>query len=78
MGSPRKISAHCASCPQWLELFAADPSRALSPTEEHRRWEDEGRDAERLARLEQTVSDTQARRAAGAARFAAPRNILED
>jgi len=76
-GSARRISHHTTECAPWLELFEADPSRALSPEAEYQRWQREGRQEERDAHLAAVTSEARVRRSAAADRFRR-RDILAD
>jgi hypothetical protein len=76
-GSLCRIEKHTPSCPDWLDLFAADPSCALSPREEYVRWQTSGRAEDRAGRVAAAVSGVAERRAAGAGRFSPP-DLLDD
>jgi hypothetical protein len=68
-GSECLVGRHTVGCPDWLELFARDPSQALSPRESYRRWKDGGKAAERDARLRAVAFEVAVRREAGSDRF---------
>jgi hypothetical protein len=71
------VEAHQAGCPVFAAAYRADPDGVLSPGDEYASWLEHGRPAERTAAHEQTVADTDDRRAAMASRFAT-KDILED
>jgi hypothetical protein len=65
-------------CPEYKELYRSDRARALDPAAEYQRWLDQDKAAERDDRRAAAVVLVDERRAAGAARFARPRDILAD
>lgn len=80
--SLRKISTHIVSCPDYAELFQSDPSKALDPAAEHRRFQTEDRSPEARAeqrgeRLLVRFADINRQQAASTARWAKPPSILD-
>lgn len=76
-GPKKAVSAHILRCPDWARKYREDPPSALLPEEEYERWLQQDRPGERAAALRERVAETDAHRAAMAARFAS-RDILED
>lgn len=81
-GPRKKIENHVLSCPQYLELFRADPARALDPVTEARRYAQEdtcaARAARRDVRLRERFAEMDAHASAQADRWRVPHDILED
>ena len=76
-GQPGRVRAHAVACSRFAELYRSDPAAALDPEEEYRRWQADGRGAERAARYDEQVADTDARRAAMASRYVT-KDLMED
>ncbi len=65
------------SCPKFAAAYRSGPDSVLPPEAEYERYRQEGKPAAKAAAHEQTVADTDTRRAAMADRFAT-RDFLED
>jgi hypothetical protein len=76
-GTEKANRAHVLSCERWAELYRQDPARALEPEEEHARYQEQDRPAEREARLAALMADTAGRRRQSLDRFRR-RDPLED
>jgi hypothetical protein len=71
------VEAHQVSCPNFAAAYRADPDSIFSPADEYASWLEHGKPAAKTAAHEQTVADTDTRRAAMATRFAT-RDFLDD
>jgi hypothetical protein len=69
---------HTRYCPQFKDLYARDPDRALDPEAEFIRWRDNDRADFRAGRRDAAVTEVERRRAEQKARWATPPDILED
>ena len=76
-GPLKAVTDHVLQCRDWAKAYREDPSSALPPGEEYERWLRQDKAGERAAALREKVAETDAQRAAMAARFAS-RDILED
>ena len=76
-GELKAVTSHVLRCPAWAALYRADPARALTPAGEYDRWAAKEQAAEKAARHDVVVGDTQRRRDVQADRFRT-RDPLED
>jgi hypothetical protein len=77
-GPPKKVQAHIMTCPDYAELYRADPARALPPEAEHARWAAQDKEADKAARRAALAEAGAARRADQVGRFARLPDILDD
>lgn len=81
-GSPRKVNQHLLACSEFQELFRTDPAAALDAQSEYRRFREqdtpESRAQNRDARLTVLFADQERLLVRQQARWATPRDLLED
>lgn len=68
-GESRAVGRHIVRCPAWAALYRDSPERALGAEDEHRRWSQEDKADDHLARIATLRAETDGRRAAMATRF---------
>lgn len=80
--SPKKVSTHVVSCPQYLLLHQTDPALCLSPAAEAEKYRRENtaeaRAARRDTRLHHRFAELDRLQAAQANRWQRPPDLLDD
>jgi hypothetical protein len=76
-GLLKAVNAHIVTCSQWAVLYKQDREAVLEPADELVRWEQQDKDGERAARVQERITQTDERRAVMMDRFTA-RDPLED
>ncbi len=79
----RKVQLHALTCPEYLDLYRTDPVRCLDPDAEYARYQAEDNNPEARAerrdiRLRRRFLDTEQANARQAARWATPKDLLDD
>jgi hypothetical protein len=67
---------HTRYCPEYADLFKAEPMRALEPGVEYARWADEQRADDRAEHREGAIAEADRRRAVQAERWKTPDDLL--
>lgn len=81
-GPESKINLHVIDCPDYLDLYARQPDKALTPVAEYTRYRTEDRNPEaraeqRSARLVVRFAEINRQQAVSAARWAKPPDLLD-
>jgi hypothetical protein len=77
-GPASRISAHILECGEWQARYVADPASARDPETAYTAWQDGGRTEDREDRKAVLAERETVTRTAASARFATPKDILED
>lgn len=78
--SPKKITSHILSCPQYLTLYRTDRERCLSPEAEYKRFQEDtsGRDQVKAENVRERFLARDRTRARQADRWRTPQDILKE
>jgi hypothetical protein len=77
-GSSNAISRHIIDCPDWQAVYARDPDKALDPVAAYEQWMTEGKQEARVERREALTAQEEVLHTAAEARWATPKDMLED
>jgi hypothetical protein len=77
-GPASRISAHILECEHWQRKYATDPGSVRDPETAYAAWQAGGRTEDREDRKAVLAERETVTRTAASARFATPKDILED